>query len=93
MDRQAELDYNYPSAPASIRSTEGTSMTVTAKKADLTADGFADVQQAAEFLGLKRSSIYKLMESGDLKYAKFGKARRIPWRALREYGERCLVGK
>ena len=65
----------------------------TAKMPDLTVDGFADVHQAAEFLSMSRSSIYKLMESGDLKFAKFGKARRIPWRALREYGERCLVGR
>jgi excisionase family DNA binding protein len=63
-----------------------------AKKASLTAEGFADVPEAAEFLGLSRSTIYKLMEDGSLPYAKFGKARRIPWRAVREYGDRCLVG-
>jgi excisionase family DNA binding protein len=69
-------------------------MTATAiKNPDLTTDGFADVQEAAEFLSMSRSSIYKLMEAGHLKYAKFGKARRIPWRALREYAERCLVGQ
>jgi excisionase family DNA binding protein len=62
------------------------------KKPDLTIDGFADVHEAAEFLSMSRSSIYKLMEAGELPYAKFGKARRIPWRALREYGARCLVG-
>jgi excisionase family DNA binding protein len=58
---------------------------------DVTTDGFADVNEAAQFLRVSRASIYKLMESGDLLYAKFGKSRRIPWRALREYGERCLV--
>jgi excisionase family DNA binding protein len=63
------------------------------KQPDLTADGFADVHEAAEFLSMSRSSVYKLMESEDLKYAKFGKARRIPWLALREYGARCLVGR
>jgi excisionase family DNA binding protein len=50
----------------------------TAKKPSLAADGFADVHEAAEYLSMSRSSVYKLMESGDLKYAKFGKARRIP---------------
>jgi excisionase family DNA binding protein len=55
-------------------------------------DGFADVRTAAEYLGLGRSSVYKLMDSGELSYAKFGKSRRIPWRALREYARRCLVG-
>ena len=62
------------------------------KTTDVTvADGFADVHQAAAFLSLSRASIYKLMECGDLLYAKFGKSRRIPWRALREYAERCLA--
>ena len=65
---------------------------VLAKKPDLTTDGFADVQEAAAFLSMSRSSIYKLMECGDLPYAKFGRARRVPWRALREYAQRCLVG-
>jgi excisionase family DNA binding protein len=62
-----------------------------AKKPDVTADGFADVHEAAAFLSMSRASIYKLMECGDLLYAKFGKSRRIPWRALREYAERCLA--
>jgi excisionase family DNA binding protein len=59
---------------------------------DLTADGFADIPEAAAYLSMSRSSVYKLMESKILAYAKFGKARRIPWRALREYAERSLVG-
>jgi excisionase family DNA binding protein len=62
------------------------------KKPDLTADGFADVHKAAEYLSMSRSSIYKLMDSGDLTFAKFGKSRRIPWRALRQYAERCMTG-
>jgi len=60
------------------------------KKTDLTEDGFADVQEAAEFLSMSRSSVYKLMESGELRYAKFGKARRIPWKALHLFAERSL---
>jgi excisionase family DNA binding protein len=69
-------------------------MTATAiEKPDLTSDGFADVQDAAEFLSMSRSSVYKLMEAGHLKYAKFGKSRRIPWRSLRDFAERCLVGQ
>jgi excisionase family DNA binding protein len=55
-------------------------------------DGFADVGAAAEYLGLGRSSVYKLMDAGELPYAKFGKSRRIPWRAVRDYARRCLVG-
>jgi len=63
-----------------------------AKKADLTADGFASVEEAGDFLSMSRSSIYKLMESEHLRWAKFGKARRIPWVALRQYAQRCLDG-
>jgi excisionase family DNA binding protein len=66
---------------------------IATKKSDLTADGFADAHEAATFLGLSRSSVYKLMETGELPYAKFGKSRRIPWRALREYAARCLIGQ
>lgn len=68
-----------------------TSAAPTTKKPDLTSEGFADVHEAAEYLCMSRSSIYKLMDSGELRYAKFGKSRRIPWRALREFAERCLV--
>jgi excisionase family DNA binding protein len=64
----------------------------TSEKPDLTADGFADVPEAAEYLCLSRSTVYKMMDNNDLPYAKFGKARRIPWRALREYAGRCLIG-
>jgi excisionase family DNA binding protein len=70
-----------------------TMIAASARKLELTADGFADVWEAAEYLSMSRSSIYKLMESGELQYAKFGKARRIPWRALREYAERCMIGQ
>jgi excisionase family DNA binding protein len=54
--------------------------------------GFATIDEAAHFLGLKRSSVYKLMELQELTFAKFGKSRRIPWKAIRSYAERCLIG-
>jgi excisionase family DNA binding protein len=54
--------------------------------------GFATIEQAQEYLSLSRATLYKLMDQGDLAYAKFGpKSRRIPWAALRQYGERCTV--
>jgi excisionase family DNA binding protein len=62
------------------------------QRSDLVDDGFADVNEAAAYLGLARSSVYKLMDSGALRYAKFGKSRRVPWRALREYARSCLIG-
>jgi len=55
-------------------------------------DGFATVRNAEKFLGLCRAKIYHLMDAGEIRYAKFGKSRRIPWVALREYATRCLVG-
>jgi excisionase family DNA binding protein len=54
-------------------------------------DGFATILEAARFLRLGRSSVYRLMDEGKLGYAKFGKSRRIPWRVLRAYAEGCLV--
>jgi excisionase family DNA binding protein len=58
----------------------------------LAADGFATIEDATQFLRLKRSSIYNLMNSGHLRFAKFGKSRRISWRSLRELAEQSLVG-
>jgi excisionase family DNA binding protein len=54
-------------------------------------EGFATVDEAMEFLGLCRASVYKHMDAGQLAYAKFGRARRIPKRALREFAAGCVV--
>jgi excisionase family DNA binding protein len=59
----------------------------------MVASGFATVAEAATFLRLSRAKVYQLMEGGELLYAKFGKSRRIPKDALREYAERCLVSR
>jgi excisionase family DNA binding protein len=59
--------------------------------ADLAQDGFVSVREAGKFLGLSRAKIYSLMDSGELRYAKFGKSRRVPRRALAEYAQRCIV--
>jgi excisionase family DNA binding protein len=58
----------------------------------LVGDGFVDVAEAGRFLHLSRAKLYQLMDDHELPYAKFGKARRIPRRALLEYANRCLVG-
>jgi excisionase family DNA binding protein len=57
------------------------------------ADGFATIAEAAEFLRLSRATVYNLMEAGQLAYAKFGRSRRVPRRALLEYAERCIVAR
>jgi excisionase family DNA binding protein len=55
-------------------------------------EGFVTVTEAARYLRLCRAKLYQIMDAGDLPYAKFGKARRIPRRALAEFAERCIVG-
>jgi excisionase family DNA binding protein len=60
---------------------------------DLVENGFLTVAEAAKFLHLCRATVYTLMDSGAIPYAKFGKSRRVPRQALREYAERCLVGR
>lgn len=54
--------------------------------------GFLTVPQAARFLSVSRAKLYTMMDAGDLQYAKFGRCRRIPAQALREFAERSLVG-
>ena len=45
---------------------------------DLCEDGLLTVADAARFLGLARSTLYVLMERGELSFVKLGRARRIP---------------
>jgi excisionase family DNA binding protein len=54
-------------------------------------DGFVDILEAAKRLSLSRSKVYSLMDTGELVYARFGRARRIPLRSLHEYAEKHLV--
>jgi len=56
-------------------------------------DGFVKVPEAARFLKLSRAKVYMLMDAGELAYAKFGRSRRIPRRALLEYATSCLVSR
>jgi excisionase family DNA binding protein len=54
-------------------------------------DGLARVREAQRFLALSRSAVYDLMDKGELQYVKIGKARRIPWPALRELIEKNRI--
>jgi excisionase family DNA binding protein len=58
---------------------------------ELVAEGFATVEEAADYLGQSRATVYKMTESGQLAYAKFSKSRRLPWKALRDYAARQMV--
>jgi excisionase family DNA binding protein len=57
----------------------------------VTEQGLSTIRQAEQFLASSRSTIYALMDRGELPYVKIGKSRRIPSKALREFAERCLV--
>ncbi len=59
---------------------------------DLVSSGMLTVAQAADLLSLGRTSVYKLMETGDLCYVKLGRARRIPKQAVLELAARNLRG-
>ncbi len=58
----------------------------------LVADGLMTVKEAAEFLRLSRSSVYVLMDHGELAFVKLGRSRRIPRRALVELAASGLRG-
>ena len=60
--------------------------------AALVADGLLTVRECAEFLHLSRSKVYELMNAGILCYAKLGRSRRIPGRAVIELAARELKG-
>jgi excisionase family DNA binding protein len=59
----------------------------------LVSAGFAEVKEAGKFLSLSRSKIYELMDAGELAFARFGRARRIPWQSLHDYAARQLAGR
>ncbi len=57
---------------------------------NLVSDGFVTVTEAAGFLNISKTKVYLMMDSGELIYAKFGKSRRIPRRAIMEFAQGCL---
>ena len=62
------------------------------EEADLVADGLMTVQEAAGFLRLSRSTVYTIMDRGELPFVKLGRSRRIPRRALVELAAREMRG-
>ncbi len=59
---------------------------------DIVSDGLERVTQAAKFLGVSRSFIYRLINSGQLASVKIGKSRRVPIRAVHELAANNLTG-
>lgn len=62
------------------------------KAPSIVSDGLMKIRDAAKFLGLSRSTLYKLMETGKLSYVKIETSRLVPRRAVVELAERSLVG-
>ena len=56
------------------------------------ADRLCTVAAIATHLSLSRSTIYGLMNSGNLPYVKLGKSRRIRWSDVYELIERNRIG-
>ena len=55
--------------------------------------GLIRVADAARFLAVSRSTLYALMETGELTYVKLGRSRRIPKLAIVELARRNLVAR
>jgi excisionase family DNA binding protein len=54
-------------------------------------DGMMTVEEARQFLRVSRSTMYELMDSGQIAYVRFGRNRRVPRRGLIEFATRGLV--
>ena len=65
---------------------------MTNEPTNLVGDGLVTVREAAEFLRLSRTSVYSLMDHGELAFVKLGRSRRIPRRAMVELAAREVRG-
>ena len=59
---------------------------------DLIDEGFATVNEAAQYLRMGRSWLYSEMDAGRLAYSRFGRSRRIPWAAIKQLARDSVVG-
>ena len=58
----------------------------------LVSEGLWTVREAAAFLGMGRSAVYELMNTGELPWVKIGRSRRVPKRAVVELAAREVRG-
>ena len=59
---------------------------------DLVSSGLMSVPEAAAFLGLSRTSVYRLMADGNLPYVSIRRTRRIPREGVLELAASNLRG-
>jgi excisionase family DNA binding protein len=57
----------------------------------LVSEGLQRITEVAKFLGISRSLVYRLIDSGALPTVRIGRSRRIPIRAVREFAATCVV--
>ena len=58
---------------------------------EIISDGLERISEAAAFLGMSRSHVYRLIRDGVLPSVKIGKSRRVPIRAVRDLALNCIV--
>ena len=63
-----------------------------ARSLALVTAGLLRIDDVMEFFRISRSTVYKLMELGELPWVKIGRARRVPRRAVEELAARALRG-
>ena len=61
-------------------------------RTELVADGLMTVKEAAEFLSVSRSTLYTMMDAGELASVKIGRCRRIPRVAVVQLAAERLRG-
>lgn len=59
---------------------------------ELVVNGLVTISDASVFLRLSKATIYQLMETGRLQYAKIGRSRRIPKKAILNLAQDSLIG-
>lgn len=65
---------------------------MTTANEQLVEGGLVPIDEAMAFLSVGRSTVYELMDKGLLPYAKIGRSRRIPRRALVNLAQAMLKG-
>lgn len=59
---------------------------------NLVNSGLLRVGDAAKFLSVSRAMVYKLMETGQLRYVKIGRCRRLPKQSITDLAKENLIG-